>query len=344
MKRLLTTVLLTCTAVSLLAGCTGTSSTNGDSATLTLGAFSTPQKIYAQLIPMFEAQWKQQTGQTVTFKQSYLGSAAQSRAIISGFQADIAALSLAPDISAIAKAGLITHNWTATPTGGMVSDDVVALAVRQGNPKGIHDWSDLARPGIQIVTPNPATSGGARWNILALYGAALRGEVSGVSKGDTTAAFNFLKAVLKNVKVFDKDAQTSLNTFQNGIGDVAVAYESSVLVAQKAGKPMDLVVPTSTILIQNPVALVDTYVNQHGTRKVAQAFIDFLTSSTAQQVFVSVGQLHAVDPSVAKATDSKFPPVTDLWTIDFLGGWSTVTTNFFGANGIYARAISSVEG
>jgi sulfate transport system substrate-binding protein len=344
MKRHLVVLLLACTAVSSLAGCTGPSSTNGDSATLTLGAFSTPQKIYAQLIPMFAAQWKQQTGQTVTFKQSYLSSGAQSRAIINGFQADIAALSLAPDITAIAKAGLITHDWTATPTHGMVSGDMVALAVRHGNPKGIHDWADLARPGTQIVTPNPATSGGARWNILALYGAALRGQVSGVAKGDTTAAFNFLKAVLKNVKVFDKDAQTSLNTFQNGIGDVAIAYESSVLVGQKAGHSEDLVVPTSTILIQNPVALVDTYVNEHGTRKVAQAFIDFLTSGAAQQVYVSVGQLHAVDPTVAKATDSKFATVTDLWTIDYLGGWSTVTTSFFGTDGIYARAISSVEG
>jgi sulfate transport system substrate-binding protein len=337
-------LLFACAVGTLLAGCGSSSSTNGDPVVLTLGAYSTPQPIYAKLIPIFEAQWKQQTGQTVTFKQSYLSSGAQSRAIINGFQADVAALSLASDINAIAKAGLITHDWTATPTKGMVSDDAVAFAVRTGNPKGIHDWADLARPGIQIVTPNPATSGGARWNILALYGAALRGEVPGVAKGDATAAFNFLKAVLKNVKVFDKDAQTSLNTFENGIGDVAITYESSALMAQAAGKTADLVMPTSTILIENPVAVVDVYAKQHGTTKVAQAFVNFLTSATAQQQYVTVGRLHAVNSLVAQATSAQFPSIADLWTIQYLGGWTKVNTTFFGTSGIYARAISAVEG
>jgi sulfate/thiosulfate transport system substrate-binding protein len=342
-KRLLVTLLFICAGANLLAGCGSAASASG-AITLTLGAFSTPQPIYAKLIPMFEDQWRQQTGQTVTFKQSYLGSGAQARAIVNGLQADIAALSLAPDINTIAKAGLITHDWTNTPTKGMVSNDTVAFAVRQGNPKAIHDWTDLARPGIQIVTPNPETSGGARWNILALYGAALRGEVAGVAKGNAAAAFNFLKAVLKNVKVFDKDGQTSLNTFENGIGDVAITYESSVLVAKQAGKTEDLVVPTSTILIQNPVALVDVYASQHGTSKVAKAFVSFLTGQAAQEIYVSVGQLHAVNPSVAQATNAKFPTVADLWTVDYLGGWSKVTSNFFGPSGIYAQAISAVQG
>jgi sulfate/thiosulfate transport system substrate-binding protein len=344
MKRISLVLLLAGTVASLLAGCGSSASANSKSVTLTLGAYSTPQPVYAKLIPMFEAQWKQQTGQTVTFKQSYLASGTQSRAIIAGFQADVAALSLAPDIDAIAKAGLITHDWTDTPTQGMVSDDAVAFAVRPGNPKGIHDWGDLARPGIQIVTPNPQTSGGARWNVLALYGAALRGDVQGVAKGDATAAFNFLKAVLKNVKVFDKDGSTSLHTFESGIGDVALTYESSALMAKKAGQSLDVVLPSSTIMIQNPVAVVDAYVNKDGTKNVADAFANFLISPAAQQVFVSVGQLHSVDSTVAQATSSEFPAVTDLWNITYLGGWSKVTTDFFGTNGIYARAISSVEG
>jgi sulfate/thiosulfate transport system substrate-binding protein len=342
MKRLVSFLAAACALLVLLAGCGA--SANGSTVTLTLGAFSTPSAVYAKLIPLFEAQWKQQTGQTVTFHQSYQASGTQSKAIINGFQADVAALSLAPDIDAIAKAGLITHDWTATPTGGMVSDSIVAFAVRQGNPKGIHDWADLARPGIQILTPNPQTSGGAQWNILALYGAALRGEVSGVPKGDATAAFAFLKAVLKNVKVMDKDAQTSITDFEQGVGDVAITYESSVLTGQKAGNSEQLVIPTSTILIQNPVAVVDRYVDQHGTRTAAEGFVNFLITPQAQQIYAQVGQMRPVDASVAQSFSSQFASVTDLWKIDFLGGWKAVKSQFFGPNGIYTQAITQVQG
>jgi sulfate/thiosulfate transport system substrate-binding protein len=225
----------------------------------------------------------------------------------------------------------------------MVSESIVAFAVRKGNPKGIHDWADLARPGLQILTPNPATSGGAQWNILALYGAALRGEVRGVPKGNSTAATNFLKAVLKNVTVMDKDAQTSIATFEQGVGDVAITYESGVLTAQQAGKDDELVIPTSTILIQTPVAVVDTYVDRHATRKVAEAFVSFLTSAQAQQVFADAGY-RPLDTGVATATASKFPSVSDLWTIDYLGGWTTAKSRYFGSSGIYTQAINAVQG
>ncbi len=343
-KYLVSYLAAACTLLVLLSGCGASSSAKDAPITLTLGAFSTPSTVYAKLIPMFEAQWKQQTGQTVTFRQSYEGSGTQSKAIINGFQADIAALSTAPDINAIAKAGLITHDWTDTPTGGMVSDSIVAFAMRPGNPKGIHDWADLAKPGIQILTPNPQSSGGAQWNILALYGAALRGEVSGVPKGDPTAAFNFLKAVLKNVKVMDKDAQTSITDFERGVGDVAITYESSVITGQKAGAKEQLVIPTSTILIQNPAAVVDVYVDKHGTRSAAEAFVKFLITPQAQQVYAQIGGLRPVVASVAQANAGEFQSVVDLWNIGYLGGWSTVTTQFFGANGIYTKAISQVEG
>src|SRR5439155_4212156 len=151
----------------------------GSGTTLILGGYSTPREAYGKIIPLFKQRWKDQTGQDLTFQESYLGSGAQSRAIVEGFEADIAALSLAPDINNIAKAGLITHDWTATPTQGMVSDSVVSFAVRQGHPKGIKDWADLAKPGLQVLTPNPKTSGGAQGNILPLYGAAKRGHVAG---------------------------------------------------------------------------------------------------------------------------------------------------------------------
>jgi sulfate/thiosulfate transport system substrate-binding protein len=341
MNHLRALVLTLIASVVVLTGC-GSSNAQGSSS-LTLGAFSTPSEAYAKIIPLFQSYWKQQDKQDISFKQSYLGSGAQSRAIINGFQADVAALSLAPDIDAISKAGLITHDWTKTSTNGMVSDSIVAFAVRQGNPKNIHDWADLAKPGIKILTPDPKTSGGAQWNILALYGAALRGQVTGVPKDDKTAALHFLIAILKNVIAFDKDARTSITNFESGIGDVSITYESEVLVARQAGKTSDLVVPTSTILIENPVAVVDSYVNKHGTRKAAEAFVNFLTTQQAQEVFAGEG-LRSVNQTVAQETSKDHPAVSDLWKVDYLGGWKNISSTIFNTGGIYDQAIAAAKG
>lgn len=342
MKRLTARILVFTTLLSILAAC-GSASPSAGTATLTLGAYSTPSGAYAKIIPLFQSYWQQTDQQAVTFKQSYLGSGAQSRAIINGFQADVAALSIAPDIDTIVKAGLITHDWTKTPTNGFIYTSVVAFAVRHGNPKGIHDWADLARSGIQILTPDPKSSGGAQWNVLALYGAALRGQVQGVAKDDKAGALHFLEAVLKNVVTFDKDGRTSITNFENGTGDVAITYESEVLLGQKAGKSDDLIMPTSTIQIQNPVTVVDSYAKKHGTEKAAQAFVDFLLTPAAQQVFADEGQ-RALDPTIAQATAKDHPAVTDLWKVDYLGGWTTVKSSIFGANGIYTQALNAVQG
>lgn len=326
--------------VATMAGCGGSSSSGAT--TLTLGAYTTPREAYAKLIPMFQQKWQAQSGQEVRFEQSYLGSGAQSRAIVEGFEADVTALSLEADIERIVKAGLITHDWRATPSKGMVSTSGVAFAVRKGNPKGIRDWADLARAGVDVLTPNPKTSGGAQWNILALYGAALRGHVRGVPKGDPEAARAFLRAVLKNVSVMDKGARESITNFEKGVGDVAITYENEVLVGRAQGQDYDLVIPRSTILIENPVAVVDAYVDKHGTRRAAEAFVAFLITKEAQEVFAQFG-LRSVDPAVARATAARYPRVQDLWTIQFLGGWKQVTTGFFGESGIYTRAIEEVQ-
>lgn len=329
---------------TLLPVCgSGTDAQTVPGVTLTLGAYSTPQDAYAKIIPLFAAQWKQKhNGQVVDFKQSYQGSGTQSRAIINGFEADIAALSVAPDIDNIKKAGLIIHDWTATPTKGFVYTSIVAFAVRPGNPKGIKDWADLAKSGIQILTPDAKSSGGAQWNILALYGAALRGQIPGVAKDDAAAAKTFLITVLKHVKAFDKDGQTSITDFENGVGDVAITYESSILADQKAGKLDELVIPISTILIQNPVALVDTYIDQHGSRVQAEAFLAFLQTPQAQQVFADSG-LRVFDATIAQSTAKDHPVVIDLWSIDTLGGWSTVSTQIFGTNGVYPQALAAAQ-
>jgi sulfate transport system substrate-binding protein len=261
---------------------------------------------------------------------------------VEGFDADVAALSLEADIDRIVKASLITHDWKAKNNNGMVSTSVVSFAVRKGNPKGIKDWADLAKPGVEVLTPNPKTSGGAQWNIMALYGAAFRGKVAGVAANDEQAAREFMKAVLKNVSVMDKGARESITNFEKGVGDVAITYENEVLVAQQAGQEMDLVIPQSTILIENPIALVDSYVDKHGNRKAVEAFIDFLFTPEAQKIFAEQG-LRSVDATVAKETASRYPAIPDLFTIADFGGWKDVTPNFFGDTGIYTTAIAEVQ-
>ncbi len=333
---------------SLLTACAGPATVSPTQAArppvkLILGAYTTPREAYGELIPMFAAQWQAKTGQEVTFEESYLGSGAQSRAIVEGFEADIVALSLDADVERIAQAGLMTHDWHTSPYTGMVSTSIVAFAVRKGNPNNIRDWADLAQPGLEILTPNPKTSGGAMWNILALYGAALRGKIEGVPAGDEAAATQFLKVVLENVTVMDKGARESITNYEKGVGDVAITYENEILVGRQNGQDYEMIIPRSTLLIQNPAAVVDAYVDKHGTRAAAEAFVAFLFTKEAQEVFAKHG-LRSVDPDVARATASQYPPVEDLFTIDQeFGGWKDATPKFFGDAGIYTQAISAVQ-
>jgi len=315
---------------------------SGNEIKLTLGAYTTPREAYGEIIPAFQAYWLAKTGQKVTFEESYQGSGAQSRAVAEGFEADIVALSLEADIIRIEKAGLITHDWRSEPYGGMVSTSVVAFAVRDGNPKNIKDWADLAQPELEILTPNPKTSGGAMWNILALYGAAKRGHVDGFT-ADDTGAQDFLLAVLQNVSVMDKGARESITNFEKGVGDVAITYENEVLVGQQSGLNYQLVLPSSTIRIDNPVAIVDTYVDKHGIREVAEAFVDFLFTKEAQEIFAKHG-LRSPDPEVAEATSTAYPPIRDLFTIDEFGGWKDATPTFFGDEGTFYKIFAQVEG
>jgi sulfate/thiosulfate-binding protein len=322
-------------------GGTGTPAANSE-IKLTLGAYTTPREAYGEIIPLFQAYWWEKTGQKVTFEESYQGSGAQSRAVVEGFEADVVALSLEADITRIEKAGLITHDWRSEPFGGMVSTSVVAFAARAGNPKNIHDWADLTQPNLEVLTPNPKTSGGAMWNVLALYGAAKRGHVEGVT-ADDTGAQNFLRSVLQNVSVMDKGARESITNYEKGVGDVAITYENEVLVGQQAGSNYELVIPSSTIRIDNPVAVVDTYVDKHGTRQVAEAFVNFLFTKEAQKIFAKYG-LRSPDREVAKATADQYPPVNDLFTIDEFGGWSAATPTFFGDDGIFYKIFAQVQG
>jgi sulfate transport system substrate-binding protein len=327
---------------SLLQACGGSSGQPGNKVKLVLGGYTTPREAYGKgVLPAFKEYWKQKTGQDVEFQESYQGSGAQSRAIVGGFEADIAALSLEGDIDKIAEAGLITHDWTAKPYHGMVSSSIVVFAVRPGNPKGIKDWADLAQPGLNVLTPDPKTSGGAQWNINAIYGAALRG-FAGVAKDDKAAASQFLKSVLRNVSIMDRGARESITTFEKGVGDVAITYENEVLVGRQAGQAYDYVVPRSTILIENPVALIDKNVDKHGVREAAEAFVNSLWSQEVQRTYAKFG-LRPVYVMVAAEVKDQFPPVQDLWKIDYLGGWKKVTDEIYGPQGVYTKATEELQ-
>jgi sulfate transport system substrate-binding protein len=311
---------------------------NAGKTTLVLAAYTTPREAYGKaVLPAFQKAWKAKTGRDVAFRESYQGSGAQARAIIGGFEADVAALSLAPDIEKIAAEKLITHDWKARPHGGMVTTSIVVLAVRPGNPKNIRDWADLAKPGIQVLTPDPKTSGGAMWNINAIYGAALRGH-AGFAANDPAAAGKFLASVFSNVSIMDKGARESITTFEKGVGDVAITYENEIFAGRAAGQTYDYVVPKSTILIQNPVAIVDASVDKHGTREAATAFLDFLWTPEAQAQFAQFG-FRPVDPEAAAGSAATFPKVEDLWTIEDLGGWSKVLADIYGPQGVWTRVF-----
>ena len=252
----------------------------------------------------------------MTFTQSDGASGDQSRAVAAGLAADVVAFSLAPDVTRLVKAGLVDPAWSSGPHGGIVTDSVVVLATRKGNPRHILSWSDLTRDGIQVITPNPFTSGGARWNVLAAYGA-----VSG--KGAQRAVgVSYLTSLFHHVAVQDDSARKALQTFIGGKGDVMLAYENEAIFAQQKHQPLDYTVPSETILIENPVAV--TKGSKHPAE--AKAFLDFLYTAQAQRIFADQGYRPVV-AGVAK--DGEFPEPSGLFTIADLGGWTSATAEFF---------------
>src|SRR6476620_11313781 len=259
--------------------------------TLTIGAYTTPREAYGRaILPAFASKWKSESGDSIRFETSYQGSGAQARAIAAGFEADIAALSLEPDIVTLEKAHLITSDWRA------------------------------------------GTNGGAMWNVLAMYGSALRGLTS-AARSDSAAAQKLLADVVHNVAIMDKGARDAMLTFESGVGDATITYENEVLVARAAGKQMDYVVPNGTIVIENPVAVVDVYADRHGNRKIADAFVQYLSTDSAQAAFQQYG-LRRVDGETPGM--SPIPPTA--FTIRDLGGWDKVVPGVFGPGGVFDRA------
>jgi sulfate/thiosulfate transport system substrate-binding protein len=323
--------LLLVALAAVAAGCGGSSSEaasggDGSGGKLTLVAYSTPEEAYKELIPAFN---KTPEGNGVSFSQSYAASGEQSRAVEGGLPADVVEFSLEPDMTRLVDADLVDKSWDQSRYKGMVTDSVVVLMVRKGNPKHIKDWRDLTRSDVDVLEPNPFTSGGAKWNIMAAYGAQLEQGKS------PEQAQQYLADLFKNVSVLDKSARESLQTFSSGKGDVLLGYENEAILAQQNGEDLDYVVPDQTILIENPVAATKTAKDP----KLAQSFVDFLYTPQAQKIFVGKGYRPVVKDTPGA---DKFPTPTDLFDITKFGGWEEVNADFFDPEqGIVAKIFQS---
>ncbi|MFI5916293.1 sulfate ABC transporter substrate-binding protein [Dactylosporangium sp. NPDC051541] len=308
-----TALLLSGTALSACAGTAdnSTSADSGGAVTLSLVAYSTPQAAYEALIAAYN---KTDAGKNVKFTQSYGASGDQSRAVASGLKADIVAFSLEPDITRLVTAKLVDASWNSDQYKGMITDSVAVIGTRKGNPKNLKTWDDLTKPGVQVLTPNPFTSGGAKWNILAAYGAK-------TNKGKEAAAgATYLDALFKNVPVQDNSGRASLQTFTSGKGDAFISYENEALFAQKNGQAVDYTVPDDTILIENPIAVTTN--SAHPAE--AKAFVEWLHSKDAQKIWAD----NFYRP-VVKDAGGNFPAPSGLFTIGDLGGWSKVNKELF---------------
>jgi len=320
--------------------------TPAESPIVTVTAYSNVYDVYGKLISTFQSDWKEtHDDQQVQFSTSFGGSTTQAQNVISGFPADIAALSLLPDIQLIADAGLITHDVAQDPEGSIVATSAVVFDVRPGNPLNIDNWDDLAQPGVEILTPDPASSGGARWNIVAAYGAAMRGEVPGYPANDPAAAQQLLTDIFENVTVMDKSANDSIKNFQAGNGDVAITYEYAVLAAQNSGLEDEMVIPPSTVAIETPVTVIDANAQAHCVEEFATAFVEFLHTEEAKELFQTVGYERSVDVAAAAAgDDGVFEPIADLFTTDDIGGWDELNETVFGPDGAFTNALAAAQG
>ena len=308
-RRILALPVLVSIALAVVAG----ASARTNSGSIALVAYSTPRAAYADLIPAFQ---RTAAGKDTSFQQSYGASGEQARAVEAGLKADVVALSLEPDVTALVNKGLVPRGWKNDKWGGIVTRSVVVFAVRRGNPKRIRDWSDLVKPGVQVVTPNVQTSGGAKWNIMAAYGAQLR------KKKTHAQAVAYLRNLYKHIVSQDKSAREALQTFLAGRGDVLLAYENEAIFANQNNQEVPYVIPKATIRIENPIAVASKSQN----KATANAFLRFLRTVPAQKIFAENGYRPVV-PAAAKGFS--FPVRPQLFSIKWLGGWAKVDQRFF---------------
>ncbi len=307
---------------------------------LTLVSFAVTKAAHEAIIPKFVEQWQKEKGQTVSFNQSYGASGSQTRAVIDGLEADIVHLALALDTAKIEKAGLIAPGWEKeVPNEGIVSKSVAGIVTREGNPKNIKNWEDLAKDGVKLITADPKTSGVARWNFLALWGSVVK------TGGDETKALDFTSKVYKNVPILTRDAREASDVFfKQGQGDALINYENEIILASQKGEKPSYIIPDVNVSIDNPIAVVDKNVDKHGTREVAEAFVKFLYTPEAQREFAKTG-FRPVDATVAKEPEfaQKYPPVKTLFTAQDLGGWGEIQKQFFDDGAAFDKIQGSIQ-
>jgi sulfate transport system substrate-binding protein len=295
-------------------------------------SYDPTRELYAEVNAAFIKAWQAKTKQTVSIRQSHAGSGAQARSVIDGLAADVVTLALAYDIDAIAKAGLVKADWQKRlPQNSSPYTSTIVFLVRKGNPKGIKDWSDLVKPGIQVITPNPKTSGGARWNYLAAWGYALK-----QAGGNDQKARDFVTRLFRNVPVLDSGARGATTTFvQRGLGDVLLAWENEAYLALTEAKDkVEIVAPSLSILAEPPVTVVDSVVDRKKTRAVAETYLQFLYSAEGQEL-AAKHYYRPRDEKVAAAYTNRFARVT-LFTIDELfGGWQKAQATHFADKGVF---------
>jgi sulfate/thiosulfate transport system substrate-binding protein len=344
--------LILASVFALLAGC-GSSSESGKTLTILNVSYDPTRELYRDINERFTEQWRVQTGQRLTIKQSHGGSGSQARGVIDGLAADVVTLALAYDIDSIQRRGKrLGANWqTRFPYDSSAYTSTIVFLVRNGNPKGIHDWSDLVKPGVQVVTPNPKTSGGARWNYLAAWGFELHRQLGGdwtklddpgaadEVRAAQAAAQRFVATIYRNAPVLDSGARGATNTFvQRDIGDVLLTWENEALLAAKALGPeeVDLIVPSASILAQPPVAVVDTVVDRRGTRQVAEAYLQFLYTPEGQEI-AARHHFRPTNAAVLEKYRSDFAEL-QLFTIEeAFGGWDEAHETHFADGGVFDR-------
>ena len=309
-----------------------------DAVTLLNVSYDPTRELYQDLNAAFAKEWKAKTGQTVSINQSHGGSGKQARSVIDGLEADVVTLALAADIDALyTNGGLVDQKWqTKLPDNSTPYTSTIVFLVRKGNPKNIHNWDDLIKPGVGVITPNPKTSGGARWNYLAAWGYA-----QDKFGGDKAKTEDYIVSLLRNVPVLDSGARGATTTFaQRGLGDVLLAWESEAgLVIKEFGDGFEVVTPASSILAEPPVAVVDKVVDRRGTRAISEAYLKFLYTPEAQEI-IAKNHYRARDPQVAAKHAKEFDPVT-LFTIDQkFGGWTKAQAEHFADGGSFDRLLA----
>lgn len=301
-------------------------------------SYDPTRELYKEIDAKFIDEYQKQSGDKLTIRPSHGGSGRQARSVIDGLDADVVTLALAYDIDAIADRGLLAKDWQARlPQNSSPYTSTIVFLVRKGNPKNLKDWDDLVKPGVEVITPNPKTSGGARWNYLAAWAYAL--EKSG---GDEKAAQDFVQQLYKNVPVLDTGARGSTSTFVKGVGDVLLAWENEAFLAQKelGQDEFDIVVPSLSILAEPPVAVVDKVVDRKGTREVAEAYLQWLYTPEAQDI-IARNYYRPSNKEVAAKYASQFPEVKLITIDDVFGGWRTAQQKHFGDGGTFDQIYQS---